>query len=156
MRSTIEANPDRDCSPISSACSRCCVTRKMKDAGEQSCYAIDANYSNGAKASLAMNCHPDRSVAKWRASPERSRMGTCGSLPQPPDAHGSIALPFVFPTGVDLLELQAESRPGAQLIPKESAGPKPALRTAFVWARNPTSLRSGRIGRPQSPNRWCC
>src|ERR1700678_873896 len=26
-----------------------------------------------------MNCHPDRSEAKWRACPERSRMGTCGS-----------------------------------------------------------------------------
>src|ERR1700722_13550314 len=29
-----------------------------------------------------MNCHPDRSAAKWRACPERSRMGICGALNQ--------------------------------------------------------------------------
>jgi hypothetical protein len=46
-----------------------------------------------------MNCHPDRSVAKWRACPERSRMGTCSSLHQPTDAHGSVGLPFVIPSG---------------------------------------------------------
>jgi hypothetical protein len=27
-----------------------------------------------------MNCHPDRSVAEWRACPARTRMGTCCSL----------------------------------------------------------------------------
>ena len=31
-----------------------------------------------------MNCHPDRSEAKWRACPERSRMGTCCFLHQRP------------------------------------------------------------------------
>jgi hypothetical protein len=35
-----------------------------------------------------MTCHPDRSEAQW----------TCGSLNQLPDAHGSIALPFVIPS----------------------------------------------------------
>ena len=55
----------------------------------------DDNFS-WALASLYpnMNCHPDRSEAKWRACPERSRMGTCGSLHQPPDANGSAALPL--------------------------------------------------------------
>src|ERR1700691_57426 len=44
-----------------------------------------------------MNCHPDRSAAQWRACPERSRMGTCCSLHQPPDALGSIRRPLCHP-----------------------------------------------------------
>src|SRR5580658_3376197 len=39
-----------------------------------------------------MNCHPDRSEAKW---------SDCGSLHQPPDADGSAALPFVIPSAAE-------------------------------------------------------
>ena len=39
----------------------------------------------------------DRS-AKWRACPERSRMGTCCSSASCRNAHGSDTLPFVIPS----------------------------------------------------------
>ena len=49
-----------------------------------------------------MNCHPDPSVAKRRACPERSRMGTCCSLYQHPIHSG--ALPFLCHPGESLLD----------------------------------------------------
>src|SRR3984957_5717726 len=48
-----------------------------------------------------MNCHPDRSAAKWRACPERSRMGTCCSLNQHPIYREVRALSFVIPRACD-------------------------------------------------------
>src|ERR1700733_4846180 len=48
-----------------------------------------------------MNCHPDRSEAKWRACPERSRMGTCGSLHKQRIRDGSVALSFAIPSGAE-------------------------------------------------------
>src|ERR1700678_883331 len=49
------------------------------------------------KFAEATKFHRKSGGAKWRACPERSRMGTCCSLHRPPDAHGSDTLPFVIP-----------------------------------------------------------
>src|ERR1700722_2830217 len=57
-----------------------------------------------------MNCHPDRSVAKWR-----------DLLFSPPatDAHESVALPFVIPSLTDLSRdtaLDARSRRTSRML----------------------------------------
>src|SRR5580704_14738019 len=50
-----------------------------------------------------MNCHPDRSVAKWRACPERSRMGICSSAG--PSWKGLNDRPFALTFAEDLAYL---------------------------------------------------